>query len=128
MLAVLNHRASAYEELHYARSKLMVLRQSRSGLFIKKHSNPFSCHSILNLLADIAAAKLNELRLMLSLDVFEKQLYEEKRIARQHRIWLGSARAPEPEPQPRRKTGRMDNITAFLLTTLWLRSLQKPRP
>ena len=76
MLAVLNHRASAYEELHVARSKLMALRTARSGLFIKKRGNPFSCHSILTLLAEIAAGKLNQPTLMLRLYVFEKHCRE----------------------------------------------------
>lgn len=129
MLAVLNHRASAYHELHEARTKLMGMRQTRSGLFIKKRSNPYSCHAILGLLADIAAAKFQELRLLISLDCFEKQLHDEKTIARHHRIWLGSQRqhTEEAKPQPPKKHGqKLDNVTAFLITALWLRSLQKP--
>lgn len=132
MLAVLNHRASAYTELHNARSKLMGMRQTRSGLFIKKRGNPFGCHNILSLLADIAAAKFHELRLMLSIDVFDTQLRSEKCAAKQKRIWLGSVKTAEQnlqrQPEPRRRTGKLDNVTAFLLTSLWLRSLQKPAP
>ncbi|MBY0428121.1 MAG: hypothetical protein K2Q32_02760 [Alphaproteobacteria bacterium] len=131
MLAVLNHRASAYDELHTARTKLMSLKQTRGGLFIKKRSNPFNCHSILALLSDIAAAKFQELRLLISLDMYEQQLRIETRAAKQHRIWLGKASRTQdtnfqqPQKQPRQK---MDNLTAFLLTTLWLRRLPKPAP
>ncbi len=127
MLAVLNHRASAYEELHAARTKLMNLRAQRSGLFIKTTRNPFSCHVILNLLADIAAAKLDALRILLSLDAFEKQLRMKNYQRKAVRIWLGSAKEPEIIPAPKQRQ-KMDSVTAFLLTTLWLRSLQKPRP
>lgn len=131
MLAVLNHRASAYEELHIARSRLMSMRQMRSGLVIKKGHNTFSCHALLSLLADIAAAKFNELRLMLSLDMFEQRLREEKRAEKRRRIWLGAANKPsqqETTPEPRRRQHhKRDVLTTYLLARLWVRSLQKPR-
>lgn len=126
MLAVLNHRASAYHELHAARTKLMNLRQARTGLFITQTRNPFSCHMILSLLAEIASAKFDALRIMLSLDAFEKQLRDEAHTRKAHRIWLGSIKEPEAEPLPKQRK-RMDGVTAFLLTTLLLRSLPKPR-
>ncbi len=127
MLAVLNHRASAYEELTCARTRLMGLRETRSGLFIKKGSHAFSCHTVLNLLAEIAAAKLHELSLMLSLDVFEKQLREEKHLRRQHRVWLGSTQPVAQEaPQPKRHC-KTDRMSAFLLAMIALRCASRPR-
>jgi hypothetical protein len=129
MLAVLNHRASCYHELHHARTKLMGLRERRSGLFIKKRDSAFSCHAVLSLLSEIAAAKFEELRLLLSLDAFEKKLRDESCARKAHRIWLGSIkeeRAQEEQPKPRQRR-RMDNVTAFLLTSLLIRSLPKPR-
>lgn len=126
MLAVLNHRASAYHELHAARTKLMRLREARTGLFITQTRNPFSCHQILSLLADIAAAKFDALRIMLSLDAFENKLRCEAHTRKAHRIWLGSVKEPEAEPLPKQRK-RIDGVTTFLLATLWLRSLPKPR-
>ena len=131
--SILNHRASAYNELHTARARLMGLRQTRSGLFIKKRNNPFSSHNILRLLADIAAAKFEEFRILLSLDVFEKQLRTEKLAAKQRRIWLGYAKTQmmeEAKPQFTQHTHRQKrgNVTAFLITALWLRGLQRPTP
>ncbi len=131
MLAVLNHRASAYEELHHARTRLMTMRQMRSGLVIKKGGSTFSCHALLSLLADIAAAKFNELRLMLSLELFEQQLREEKRVQKRRRIWLGSTKpvTQDTNPEPRRThRHKPDALTTFLLARLWVRSLQKPQP
>ncbi len=126
MLAVLNHRASAYHELHAARTKLMNLRHARTGLFITQTRNPFSCHQILSLLAEIATAKFDALRIMLSLDAFEKKLRNEAHTRMAQRIWLGSTKEPEAHPEPR-QCKRIDGVTTFLLTTLWLRSLPKPR-
>ncbi|MDX1921953.1 MAG: hypothetical protein SFW65_02345 [Alphaproteobacteria bacterium] len=127
MLAVLNHRATAYQELHAARTTLMNLRAKRSGLFIQTKRNPFSCHVILNLLADIAAAKLDALRILLSLDAFEKQLRMKAQQRKAIRIWLGSTKTLGIQQTPIQRK-RIDGVTAFLLTTLWLRSLPKPRP
>jgi hypothetical protein len=128
MLAVLNHRASAYHELDAARTKLMGLKQTRTGLFIKKGHKGFSCHRIMSLIADIAAATFDELRLLISVDVFEKKLRDDTHHQTQHRIWLGSAKQdPQPLQPYRRRRHNMDALTAYLMANLLLRSLHKPR-
>lgn len=127
MLAVLNHRASAYEELHHVRTRLMGLRQSRSGLFITKGHNAFSCQAVISLLAEIAAVKFEALRILLSIDLFEKKLRAATHTRKAKNIQLGGAYTPDLlRPVLTRKHG-MDNITTFLWTTLWLRNLPKPK-
>jgi hypothetical protein len=123
--SVLNHRASAYHELDAARTKLMGLKQTRTGLFIKKGHGSFSCHRILRLLADIATATFDELRLMMNVDWFEKKLCDDTHHQNQRRIWLGSNTPELHHPQPRRH--KMDALTAYLMANLVLRNLHKPR-
>ncbi|NDE90342.1 MAG: hypothetical protein EB059_04280 [Alphaproteobacteria bacterium] len=124
MLAIIHHRAHAYEALHAIRTRLMGLKQTRCGLFIKKGGNPFSCPSIVALLAEIAALKLAELRMMLSADLFEKKLRAYHHHKKQQRIWLGSSKEPEPEmiPPPKRRMNM-----ALIVTLLLWHSRHKPR-
>jgi hypothetical protein len=130
MIAILHHRATTYQILNDVRSQLMHLRTRRSGLFVERQTNPFSCKAVLDLLAEIAFAKLDELRLLISMDCFERGLREEKQTKKQKRIWLGEQRlgeqrgAENPEPQVRKK--RHDTLNGILLATLLLRHTRKP--
>lgn len=134
MLALVQHRSSAYLALRIAREKLFQLKKIRSGLFIEKRSNPFFCKAVLDLLADIAAAKFEALRLLLSLDMFERALHGQRFAKKQKRIWLGS-RAPANIPETktaqaaaRHKRHRHDGLKAYLFAVLLRRAIRKPTP
>jgi hypothetical protein len=124
MLAVLNHRASAYHELHAARTKLMGLRQTRSGLFVAHAGRAHTSPNLITLLAEIASAKFEELRVMLCLDILEKKLHEDKAHRAATRIWLGSIDIkPGIEPPQPRTQPSMNSAAAYLLTRMMLRHM-----
>jgi hypothetical protein len=114
MIAILNHRTTAYTALHEARSRLMHLRGARSGLFVEKQTNPFSCKAVLDLLAEIASAKLEELRLLICLDMFERDLRIDKHAKQQKRIWLGEQKIDIPEDPQFHKRNDMNRYAVWL--------------
>jgi hypothetical protein len=125
MIAILYHRATTYQLLNDARSQLMQLRTRRSGLFVERQTNPFSCKVVLDLLAEIACAKLEELRLLIRMDCFERSSREAKQAKQQKRIWLGQQRM-EQQPEPQAQRNPRNTLNGFLLATLLMRYTKKP--
>jgi hypothetical protein len=112
--ALLFEKSLCSDRLDATRTRLLAFRQRRTGLYIARTGSPFFLIRLAKLLRQIAAQKLEELRLMIALDFLLKRLAANK-PSRPRKIHSDLQR----EPKRRRKPAGLAALTLLLLTRAW---------